>query len=629
VISRQARPIYQASLLIVMLISLITIWSSDDDASGRLSGMIYDSLLSPSALALDNRVVVIDIDEESLQKIGRWPWPRVTQAKLLEQLQRQQPAIIGLDILFPEPDNNPASDQELKHQLSQPNVISAVTFSQPEVNPSRNKADPAWPISDTMIALAPTLLDTEKSSLGHINPTYDADNVIRRIHPVICADNCIKTLSIAMLERLTSLTAEWKPSTSYIANSQLCIGPYCQYVDDNQHIWIPYQYSHIVDAIPAWKVLSGESIPNLRGTLTLIGTSAVGLGDNVITPLSPETPGVNIHALLLSSWLDSVSWQPLPHQTLWQSLALLLITFVFLVGAYAQKAIHQILIIVISIAVVVTVGSTLFRAGIWATPLPLIITITAQLALMAIAYGVRNHLERLQLENAFNTYVPPFILQQLIKGRQDHDALAPKRTEITVLFADIKGFTHLCEKLQPEQIAEMTNHLFTELTEEIHRHNGTLDKYMGDCIMAFWGAPLSQPSHKELALNCALALQQRTDELADWLTRHNLPPVQLSIALETGDVTVGNMGSRQRRAYTALGHPVNLAAHLQGMSNILKHNILIGPQLTSQLPATSYTTLGELEIKGITGKQNISTPKHSIHAKAKHSTNKTKLTTDT
>lgn len=574
--------------------------------------MIYDSLLSTPRPTLDSRIVVIDIDEESLQRIGRWPWPRVTLAELLQQLQKQQPAIIGLDILFPEPASNPRADQTLKHQLAHPNVIAAVTFSQPEIKPAVDEARPAWPVSEIIIALAPTLFNPEKSALGHISPTYDADNVIRRIHPVICSEACYKTLSVAMLERLTNLTAEWQPNPSIMTNNQFCVGPYCQYIDNTQHTWIPYQNSPTIDTIPAWEILTGKSIPSLQGTLTLIGTSAVGLGDNVITPLSPETPGVNIHALLLSSWLDSTSWQPLRYQAQWQSLTLVFVTLIFLFGSYARHALHQMLLTGTSIVAIAILYATMLNAGIWANPLPLLTMIAVQLSLMAITYGVQNHRERLQLHNAFNTYVPPFILQQLIKGRQNHDALAPKRTEITVLFADIKGFTHLCEQLQPEQIVEMTNHLFTELTDEIHLHNGTLDKYMGDCIMAFWGAPLPQPSHKELALNCALALQQRTGELADWLKSHNLPPVQLSIALETGDVTVGNMGSRQRHAYTALGHPVNLAAHLQGMSNILKHNILIGPQLTAQLPATSYKSLGELEIKGITGRQNISTPKYSI-----------------
>lgn len=600
----QIRRIYQLSIVLALLFALVIAWPDPQFQHGRLSGIVYDSLLPAPTLNPDNRIVIVDIDEESLQKVGRWPWPRATLAQLVEQLQSQQPAIIGLDILLPEP-ATALGDQRLKQQLAATNVVTAVTFSPPEPPPNATGPQPSWPISHQMIDLTPTLFSAGQTAKAHITPTYDGDGSIRRIHPVICAQHCYKTLSMVMLERLTGLPAEFVSNDSWLRNDQLCIGPYCQYIDASSYVWIPYHRNSHISRIPAWKLLAGESIPQLKGTLVLVGTSAVGLGDNVVTPLSPETPGVNIHATLLASWFDNYAWQPLHHQSWWQSLLVLVIALAALLGFYLRPLRRLLLVPVVLLAA--AVPYLLINQGIWLNPLPAATMLVLCLIVLAGTYSTVNISERQTLYKAFGTYVPPLILKQLIKDRDDRDALAPQRAQITVIFADIQGFTRLCEQLAPEQVVEMTNHLFTELTDEIHRHHGTLDKYMGDCVMAFWGAPLKQPEHKIQALNCAIALQQRVNSLTAWLASKDLPHIQLSTALETGEVTVGNMGSRQRRAYTVMGHSVNLAAHLQTMTKQLHHNILIGPQLTAQLPNDRYRDIGQVEIKGISGKQRVST----------------------
>jgi adenylate cyclase len=251
----------------------------------------------------------------------------------------------------------------------------------------------------------------------------------------------------------------------------------------------------------------------------------------------------------------------------------------------------------------------LISQGIWLNPVPSTVMLLLILWLLIFATTMTNFSHRRKIYRAFGRYVPVTILKQLTQAQDSLTTLAPRRAEVTVLFADIQGFTRLCETLNPEQLVTMTNKLFTELTTDVHHHNGTLDKYMGDCLMAFWGAPLAQPDHPHQALACAKALQHRMEALQPWLKARNLPPIKLSIALEMGEVTVGNLGSRQRHTYTVMGPTVNLAAHLQLMSKSIGHDLLFGPKLTQLLlsEGNQCRVLGEFTIKGVTAKQRVST----------------------
>lgn len=601
--NKQIQRLYRLLIGMSLILSLFLAWPNQQTQHGRLSGVIYDSLLPAPELSPDNRIVIVDIDEASLQKIGRWPWSRSTLAKLVDGIQQQKPAIIGLDILLPEP-STPEEDGPLKQQLAADNLITAITFSAPSEQSIHTHN--TWPNSDLIVDLSESLY-SDSTRKAHITPSYDQDGSIRRIHPIIChQQQCYKTLSLSMLESLVSMPAELSPNPSIIQNDELCVGPYCQHIDSSSYLWIPYQHSNRISYVPAWTLLEHQQIPELKGTMVLVGTSAVGLGDNVVTPLSPDTPGVNIHATALAGWFDNYSWQPLRHQSRWQSAVLLTISLLALCWPHAHRFIKAAILCVFALSAVTPY--VLINNGYWVNPLPISILLLGVILARSSSYSIANISERQKLYRAFSNYVPPIILRQLVKDRDDLKILSPQRAEVTVIFADIQGFTKLCEQLPPELLVEMTNHLFTELTDEVHKHQGTLDKYMGDCLMAFWGAPLKQPNHKIQALDCALELEKRMASLAPWLAERNLPQIKLSMALETGEVTVGNLGSRQRRAYTVMGHSVNLAAHLQTMTKQLGHNILLGPKLTSTLPAHRYSILGRTEIKGISGEPVVSTP---------------------
>ena len=597
-----SRPIRAGYLLTLLAVVVSAVLMTLLPAGNRISASLYDSLLPSSEDALETRVVVVDIDEQSLAQLGRWPWPRQTTADLLAAIQQHRPAIIGLDILFPEP-QSPQQDTALKAQLMADNLVAVVTFAKPQWQGEHA-------VSPQQIGLSPSL--ASDTTLAHITPLYDSDHSIRRLYPEICSaepngqQHCNRTLAAAMLERLILQDSQLLPSNSLLDNPRWCIGPYCQYRNNQGELLIPYGQTRSALHLPAWQVMTGEHADKLAGALVILGTSAVGLGDNVLTPLAANTPGVDIHARLLAGWLDSASWQTLPHSQRWQ---LLLIALIALAAfAWTSKLNPNGLWLISSVALLAALTPyLLLYSGRWLDPLPSNFAfITSALALL-VALSLQARHSRQQLTRAFSRYVPPTVLKQLLAGAGENP-LAPRRAEITVLFADIKGFTSLGEQLPPEKLALLTNRLFTELTDEVHSHQGTLDKFMGDCLMAFWGAPLAQHNHSQLALDCALALQQRLDNLEQWLEQQQLPPIALSIALESGPVTVGNLGARQRRAYTVIGHPVNLAAHLQTMTKALERDLLLGPGISQQLSGYRLESLGEIELKGLSAPQHIYSP---------------------
>src|SRR5690606_25091296 len=189
------------------------------------------------------------------------------------------------------------------------------------------------------------------------------------------------------------------------------------------------------------------------------------------------------------------------------------------------------------------------RFSFWLNALPFWAACGFALLLISVREVCLALSPRRKIYRAFAAYVPPVVLRSLVRQGLGPDKLDAQRADVTVFFADIQGFTSLSEQLEPEQLVEITNHLFSEITEEIHRHKGTLDKFMGDAVMAFWGAPLAQDDHPELAVKCAMAVVDRVNQLEPWLAARGYPRIRMTMGLESGVVTVGNLGSRQRRAY--------------------------------------------------------------------------------
>lgn len=611
-----ALTIYRAVTVLLIFLLVWLVWLSPQQGSfyARLQGLVYDGLMPRVLPENDPRVVIVDIDEHSLSTVGRWPWPREVVAELIARLRLSQAAVIGVDVLFPEPSEITA-DAALSRQLSQPDVVAPVTFGMENV-PWNNvlagheftedsnrdiKALAVWPLATLKVGLAQTL---SAAAVGHITPLYDSDHVIRRIHPVICMDDeCYSMLALRMLESWTGQPLEYMTSGGA---ARLCVGSFCLALNTDNTLSIPYHHPSRFRQLSASEVLAEDGMhPELLGALVLIGTSAVGLGDQVATPLSVTTPGVEIHAKVLAAALDNFVWAQLPlSQALLTALIVSVLVLVMLwpgSGALLKTATCTWLVCLLMFSLLLP------GYGYWLHPAPLWGALFVAVLLVAIWQGVVLLRQRRQMYRAFASYVPHEVIKTLLRKNLRPEQLDAQRVEVTVLFADIRGFTAISERLEPEQLVDLTNHLFTAINEEVHRHRGTLDKYMGDAVMAFWGAPLPQSDHALLALQCADAIQHRLKSMGDWLSRRAYPDIHMTIGMESGPVAVGNFGSRQRRAYTIMGKTVNLAAHLQPMCTELGVDILCGPELCRRFP-DRLRILGSMNVRGIEQAQLVGCP---------------------
>jgi adenylate cyclase len=563
----------------------------------RAELLLYDLWLPDTPALTDPRIQIVDIDEHSLATVGRWPWPRDQLARLLEKTLAQSPAAVGLDILLPEPGAR-AGDQKLDRLLQDPRVITATSFALK--NPAARHRN-GWPEAIDQIAIAPSLAPC---NVAHIMPIHGIDGVIRRLPPIVCRANgdCYPAMALSLLEKLTNSQAHYDPH-----NHQLCISTLCQPLNRARELLIPYLPGTTFPRTSAAGLLSGQAeIP--PGSVVLIGSSATGLGDIITTPVSPRTPGILIHANIISAWLDNYSLHPLhPARALYLGFWLLSLSGICLWGASRARPHKLAALALILLPLPLQLG--IWFSHYWLDPVPgLILLAWALLSITGLQLR-QSQTSRRQLQQAFASYVPPIVLEQLSRSGKNLRQLDAQRAEISVLFADIQGFTALSEQMTPEQLVQLTNLLFTELTEAIHTHHGTLDKYMGDAVMAFWGAPLPQHDHAELALRCARAMQARVQRLRPRLMALGLPPVQICIGLESGLVIAGNLGAEQRRAYTVLGSAVNTAARIQTAASDMDIAILLGPNLCTKLPPGLPTRPRvRRQLKGISTPLQLSVP---------------------
>lgn len=573
----------------------------------RLEWLAYDQLIPQTGPTdqIDPRVVIVDINDTSLSQLGRWPWPRQQIADLLETIAAAEPALIAVDILFPEPDN-PDSDYALRQALSGPNLVTAIAFGAPH-----NNNDSPWPQSSQMIELSPSLQQAETNS-GHISPHLDADGSIRRLAPLIChTADCYPALSLAAVSLLQQRPFSYVPASG-LDSPQLCIGSLCQPITQQGYQLIPYsneRYSYISAA----DVLTGKIGANqLGGRIVLVGTSAAGLGDLVSTPLNPLTPGVEIHARLITAWLDqhSITAVPMASTLNWLACAgLILLTFSLILTQARPVRV----VLLITTITLLSLPVLLALSHYWINPVPT--TLTALLALTADMGCIimRQRRQRQRMKQAFSAYVPDVVVEALVQQGYSLEQLEAQRADVSILFADIQGFTRMTEQLEPEALVELTRLLFTEITDELQRHGGTLDKFIGDAVMAFWGAPLKDPEHSYKAVRCALAIQQRIRALQPKLRDLGYPAIQLKIGLEAGSVTAGNLGAEQRRAYTVMGEAVNAAARIEEAAGQTQAGILLGPEISRRVETNiPLSSVACFQLSGISQSMPLSTPEAAL-----------------
>lgn len=636
----------------------------------RLDEVIYDTRLRLTMpRTADTRIVIVDIDEKSLAEVGRWPWSRHHVARLVDTLfEQQRIAALGFDTVFAEPDassglaqlrrlaRGPLAgepglsqrieqlaptldyDARLARALEGRPVVLGYYFTSdrggrtsgvlpaPAMAPEALQGQPLritrW---DGYGANLPVLAQAAPRA-GFFNAISDGDGVVRSL-PLLAEHQGrpYESLSLALFRLLLGDPAVQPgfpaglrdaggasvlESVRLVRDGAALAIP----VDDRGAVLVPFRgpggpqggsfaYHSAAD------VLAGRLAPGaLQGAIVLVGSTAPGLLDMRATPVGETYPGVETHANLLAGLLDG-GLKTRPDYALGYELVLLLAAGLTL--ALALPLLPAARAVLLSLGVVLAafgLNTWLYLAHDLVLPLASTLVVAAFTFALNMSYGylVESRAKR-DLAQRFGTYVPPELVDEMLKDPESYSMAAATR-EMTVLFCDMRGFTRLSEGMDPARLQALLNTVFSRLTAIIRQERGTIDKYMGDCVMAFWGAPVDAPDHARQAVRAALAMVQAVAQLNQEHRRAGLPAIGVGIGLNTGPMCVGDMGSDVRRSYTVIGDAVNLGSRLEGLSRLYGVDIVASDSTRARAPDFVWQELDRVRVKGKAQAVTIFTP---------------------
>lgn len=574
-------------LFIVLIIVLGLIFSFRLEFFAGLENFLEDSLFIPRDFHPD--IVILAIDNESIKQIGQWPWPRKIFAEALKKIEKYQPSAVGIDVIFSEESRFGSDDDKI---LSQ--ILKNVSY--PFVLPTKAdsliiKNKQAWADSFTSPLKIFTPLETKfltgispNAVLGHVNLILDSDAVVRRF-PVYINKTKDQEKVFAfsyLIAKKTGLEIPLEDSPEPISRIVFAAP------------------TGAISRIPFERFLSEElPLPRLKNKIILIGSTAVDLHDEKLTPLSRGTAmqGVEIQANILNMFLKGYSLKSLCFglTSLWIFLVGLFCWLVFLKFKDSLKF----LLINFSLGIFwLVLMLFLIEEGFVPNLIHLNSAwIFSTLGLFSYRYFTLQK-EKQEIKKVFSRYVSREVLEEILKNPAKV-SLGGEEKFITILFSDIRGFTSLSEKLPVKTLVKILNRYFTLMSEEILKQRGIVDKYIGDAIMAFWGAPLEDKEQADHALRAGLAMGKQLKILNNELKQNNLPELNIGIGIYSGPAVVGNVGSENRFNYTAIGDSVNIASRIEGLTKTYGVKIIISESVKNKLKENySLEFLGTVEIRG-------------------------------
>lgn len=613
---------------------------------------LYDArVVSTMPGGVDPRVVVVDLDEKSLAEVGRWPWPRKVVAELVDKLTRDyKAAAVGFDIVFAEKDESSglpvlkrlaetefkddaqfqARFGELRARLDYDNLFAASLQSRPvvlgyyfsfEANAPHAgilpkpvlpagifKGRSVEPILAHGYGANLPVLMSQATAAGHFNPLTDLDGVTRRVAMLVEHEGkYYESLSLAMVRTYLNFPPVEplygaSPMKSYQPLEWLKIGPLAVPVDENVRALVPFRGGkRSFTYLSASDVLQGR-IPGaaLAGRMVLIGTTAPGLLDLRVAPVDAVYPGVEVHANMIAGMMDNALPAQPDYLRAGEIFLLLLTSGMLVVALIRLSPLPGTLVTAGLLLLVILANFALWKYARLALPLAATLLSILLLYAISMAYGYffesRN---KKQMANLFGQYVPPELVAKMSEEPEKYSMEGQSR-ELTVLFSDVRSFTSISESMDPKELTRFMNEFLTSLTDVIRtQYLGTIDKYMGDCVMAFWGAPIHDPDHARNAVLAGLAMQRAMRELAPKLKERGWPEIQIGVGVNTGRMTVGDMGSQIRKAYTVMGDAVNLASRLEGITKAYGVGMVVGEHTRAAVgEGMVFRELDRVRVKG-------------------------------
>jgi len=640
------------SLAVLIILLLNTCEVINVDFIKRMENFSYDArlnLMMPGTK--DQRIVIVDIDEKSLVEQGRWPWSRNKLADLVDKLfDHYKIKVLGFDVVFAEKDESSGlrnlEDIEKNYLKSDNDFHSALEklrgqldYDQIFANSLKGRdvvlgyyfhrndkagnvgALPApsfvqGSFEGKAILFSQSLgyganlpvLQQNAASAGHFNPVPDVDGISRRV-PMLIENNgnfyeslstAVARIALGVPKLEAGFAEDSSADSEYTGLEWLKLGNKRIPIDAEVAALIPYRgHQGSFPYVSASDVLNARVPPGvLENRIVLVGTTAPGLMDLRATPVQNIYPGVEIHANMIAGILDQ-NIKDRPGYVLGaEVLMLLLMGLLLALLLPALNPVWATLLTLFMLSLVIASNLWAWQAGNLVLPLASLLLLISGIYVLNMSYGffVESRGKR-QMQGLFGQYVPPELVDEMAKDPKAFSLKGESR-ELTVLFSDVRGFTTISEGLEPEQLTLLMNEFLTPMTHVIHQHRGTIDKYMGDAIMSFWGAPIADPDHAKHALQAATGMIESLTVLQEKFKVRGWPEIRIGVGLNTGPMTVGNMGSEFRMAYTVMGDAVNLGSRLESLTRIYGVDIIVSEFTKHQVPDFIFRELDCVRVKG-------------------------------
>ncbi|MBI5639091.1 MAG: adenylate/guanylate cyclase domain-containing protein [Nitrospirae bacterium] len=587
----------------------------------------FRNLVKPQPTLED--IVIVTVDEKSIKEIGRWPWRRDVMAGLINEISEHKPKVIGIDIMFTEEESKERDDKLAAAFQKAGNVVLATPFFVPKGQKKNIAAvdipDFLWDAAFMQVksqeginwkenaikaeSVNPPLEKFSKvTTLGHVYTLPDMDGVTRwEILSLNYGDDCFPAFALQIAR--IALGLEMNNMVLY-GGAGVKLGERFIKTDLSGRVLINYVgKEHSFHYESASDVIKGKVPPeHFKDKIVFIGTSALATYDQKTTPFSANMPGVEKNATVVQNIIKQDFLIPSPGV---MELVVIIFTGIALgliLPRFKSIASSVIAIGTIIIYVFLSYYLLIYR-GLWINLLYPVANMFSIFAVQTVIRFFSEEKKAREIRKMFSSYVSPKIVKELIDN-PDKAKLGGERKVVTVLFSDVIGFTSLSERRQPEEVVSLLNEYLQEMTEIIFKWDGTLDKFVGDEIMAFWGAPLDQPKHAELAIRCAINMSDRLNELHEQWRQRGKDILDCGIGINTGEVLIGNIGAQGKKMdYTLIGDHVNLAARVEKLTRQYNTRILItentfqGIEPVIRAGLFGHYELSELETVKVKGKE--------------------------
>ena len=627
----------------------------------RTGQLIFDAYNRAAPRSYEPAPVrIVDIDEESIRRYGQWPWPRTEMARLVQGLADAGAAVIALDIVFSEADRT--SPQQIARQLERmdedPATLAALaklpdndevlaaTFAKLPVvtgfflthGPHRNTARPkagfaisgSQPGSDvptySNAVLPLTALGNASAGSGSLTLQGDSDGIVRKA-PLIAiqGDQLLPSLSleaVRVAQDAGAIIVKTSDGSGMIGGRRnesdvisLKVGEFEVPTTAGGALYMYYSKPHPQRIVPAWKVLSGEfskaeSESTFAGQIVFIGAGAIGLRDLVSTPVQDRDLGVMVHAqaaeqMILGRFLTRPDWAIGLERALVLAFGLALLLLLPKLGAAKGAALGAVFAALALVGSWYAFDSQLFLLD----PTYPILAILAVYVTLTVVTFYREEQRRSYIHSAFDRYLSPELVKRIASDPGQLE-LGGEERQMTVLFCDIRSFSRISEKLQPQEIISFLIGFLTPMCDILIDRRATIDKFIGDAILAFWNAPVDDPDQYENSARAALAMVARLEVLnRDMPGRENETwpgDVSIGIGLNAGPCCVGNMGSAQRLSYSLIGDTVNLASRIEGLTKFYGLQIAMGSELAREIPNFASVVIDLVRVVGRDAPEEVS-----------------------